>query len=146
MQVAHMGSRWVVGNGEKIRFSEDQWFGNTSLAIIFWPLYVINEQQGKTIKEVRDGEELKLSFRRTISNRLMLLWDELSAIGESITLNNEEDQILWSYNSNVKFSVQSLYAIINHRGWFQNLYMLYGSLIYLQGYKCSFGCCLAADF
>lgn len=94
----------------------DQWFGNTSLTIIFWPLYVINEQQGKTIKEVWDGEELKLSFRRTVSNRLMLLWDELSAIGESITLNNEEDQILWSYNSNGKFSVQSLYAIINHRG------------------------------
>ena len=42
-QAAHMGVRWVVGNGRKVRFWEDQWVGNTSLAIMFWPLYVINE-------------------------------------------------------------------------------------------------------
>lgn len=46
---------WVIGNGKKIRFLEDHWLGNTSLAIIFWPLYVINEQQGRTICEICDG-------------------------------------------------------------------------------------------
>jgi len=45
---------WKVGDGKKIRFWEDHWLGNTSLAI-FWPLYVINEQQGKTICEIWDG-------------------------------------------------------------------------------------------
>ena len=58
--------------GKKNRFWEDQWFGNTSLAIIYWPLYVINEQQGKSIQEVWDGEELKLSFRRNVSESLSL--------------------------------------------------------------------------
>jgi len=56
----------------KNRFWEDQWFGNTSLAIIYWPLYVINEQHGKFIQEVWDGEELKLSFRRNVSESLSL--------------------------------------------------------------------------
>lgn len=116
MQAAHMGIRWVVGNGEHIRFWEDHWFGNTSLAIIFWPLYIINEQQGKSISEVWDGEELKLSFRRSVSVELVCLWEELRVLGKSIILTNEEDQILWSFNSNGKFSVQSLYAVINHRG------------------------------
>ena len=46
----------------------------------------------------------------------MLMWEELSSIGESITLTEEEDSIKWSFNSSRKYSVQSLYAIINHRG------------------------------
>jgi hypothetical protein len=116
MQAAHMGIKWVVGNGEKVRFWEDQWLGNTSLAILFWPLYIINEQQGKSISEVWDGEELRLSFRRNVSVRLMSLWEELTTVVESIVLNNEKDQILWTYSSTGKYSVQSLYAIINHRG------------------------------
>jgi hypothetical protein len=79
-------------------------------------LYIINEQQGKLIGEVWDGEELRLSFRRNVSVRLMSLWEELKVVVESIVLNNEEDQILWTYSSTGKYSVQSLYAIINHRG------------------------------
>lgn len=55
VQAAHMGIKWVIGNGKKIRFLEDHWLGNTSLVIIFWPLYVINEQQGRTICEICDG-------------------------------------------------------------------------------------------
>lgn len=54
-----MGIKWVVGNGRKIRFWKDQWLGNTSLAILFSPLYVINEQQGKTISDIWNGEELQ---------------------------------------------------------------------------------------
>ena len=116
MQAAHMGVRWVIRNGDKIRFWEDQWLGNTCLAILFWPLYVINEQHGKTVREVWNGEELQLSFRRGVSERIMGMWEELKAAVQSIALNNEEDQILWTYSSSGKYSVQSLYAIVNHRG------------------------------
>jgi len=116
MQAAHMGIRWVVGNGRKVIFWEDQWLGNTSLAILFWPLYVLNEQQGNTISDVWNGEELQLSFRRNVSERLMLMWQALSSVGDSIRLTEEEDTILWSFSSNGHYSVQSLYAIINHRG------------------------------
>lgn len=67
MQAAMIGIHWKLGSGEKVRFWEDQWLGNTSLAILYWPLYVINEQQGKTVKEVWDGENLMLTFRRPVS-------------------------------------------------------------------------------
>ena len=40
----------------------------------------------------------------------------INLVGLLIILSNEEDQILWSYNSTGRYSVQSLYAIINHRG------------------------------
>ena len=46
-----------------------------------------------------DGEELQLSFRRNVSERLMNMWEELRAAVQSIMLNDEEDQILRSYSS-----------------------------------------------
>lgn len=52
LKAARMGIKWLVGNGKKVRFWEDHWFGDSSLAIQFWPLYVINDQQGKTIAQV----------------------------------------------------------------------------------------------
>jgi hypothetical protein len=71
LQAAKMGIKWLVRNGNKIRFWDDHWFGDLSLAIQFWPLYVINEQQGKTISQVLDGGVLRLSFGRTVSKNLM---------------------------------------------------------------------------
>jgi len=94
IKAAKMGIRWTIGNGHKIRFWEDIWFGNSSLATQFWPLYIINEQHGKTIAEVWDGETLKLSFRRTVSERIMQMWFELLEIVEDVVLLEDEDQIM----------------------------------------------------
>jgi len=38
----------------------------------------------------------------------MLQWEELLRIVNSVVLNNEEDTIIWKFNSNGKYSVQSL--------------------------------------
>lgn len=84
LQSAKIGIMWLVGDGRKIRFWEDHWLGNSSLAIQFWPLYVICEQQGKTISQVWDGEVLRLSFRRSVSDSLMSLWYELLSIIEDV--------------------------------------------------------------
>jgi hypothetical protein len=84
-----------VGNGKKIRFWEDCWLGNTSLAITYWPLYVINEQQGKTVQEIWDGENFMLTFRRSVSSNLMNLWWELVGLVDDTSLSEEDDQILW---------------------------------------------------
>jgi len=46
----------------------------------------------------------------------MEMWFELLGIVEEVNLVEEEDQIIWSFSSNGQFSVQSLYAVINHRG------------------------------
>ena len=73
VQAARMGIKWVIGNGRKVRFWEDIWLGNISLATVYWPLYVINEQQGKTLHEVWDGENLMLTFRRCVSTSTMNL-------------------------------------------------------------------------
>jgi hypothetical protein len=116
LQAARMGFKWLVGNGRKVRFWEDHWFDNSSLAIQFWPLYVINDQQGKTINQVWDGQVLILSFRRAVSENLMNMWFDLLSIVESVRLQDDNDQIIWCFNSNGKYFVQSLYAVISNRG------------------------------
>jgi hypothetical protein len=44
--------QWLVGDGRNIKFWEDQWFGGTSLTIHFWELYVICNEQRKTISDI----------------------------------------------------------------------------------------------
>jgi hypothetical protein len=43
-KAAKMGYRWKIGDGRKVRFWEDQWFGSCSLAIQFWEVFsIVNE-------------------------------------------------------------------------------------------------------
>jgi hypothetical protein len=70
----------------------------------------------KTIKEIWDGEELRLSFRRCFDNKLLLQWEELKAIVQQLRLMDEPDQMVWKLNSTGVYFSQSLYAVINFRG------------------------------
>jgi hypothetical protein len=84
---------------------EDQWFGTCSLAIQFWDIYSIVNEHECTIKEAQDGVNLKFTFRRTVNVRVMNLWHELVKIASSISFNEEEDDIVWQYNSSGKYLV-----------------------------------------
>jgi hypothetical protein len=115
-KAAKIGYCWKVGNGKSIRFWEDRLFGNYSLAIQFWPLYVIVNEKGTTIDEVWDGTDLKLTFRRTVSEQGVGLWYEICSIAESLSLIEEEDRLIWSFSSSCTYSFQSLYGVTSFRG------------------------------
>lgn len=114
-KAAQMRYSWHIGDGRKVRFWEDQWFGNSSLAIQYWPLYCIVNEKGTTVAEAWDGKNLKFTLR-TVSPQTMNLWHELVGIAESITFSNDQDSLIWRFNSNGVYSVQSLYAVVNFRG------------------------------
>jgi hypothetical protein len=57
-----------------------------------------------------------LAFRRYVSEQMMNLWWELVGLMSEVNLSEEDDQIVWAYSSAGKFSVQSLYAVVNFRG------------------------------
>jgi hypothetical protein len=46
----------------------------------------------------------------------MALWEELVGLVSTIELTNEEDALVWQFNSVGVYSLQSLYAAINFRG------------------------------
>jgi hypothetical protein len=90
-----MGYRWKVGKGNKIRFWEDHWFGTCSLAIQYWGIYLIINEQGATIREFWDGVNLKFTFIRTVDSKTMNQWYELLQIVQSIQFSEDEDAIIW---------------------------------------------------
>ena len=93
-QAAHFGYQWKVGDGKRIRFWEDHWFGTSSLEIQFWHLYAIVNEKGATISQVWNGVDLMMTFRRSVSHSLMRQWEEICEIAISLELNNEDDNII----------------------------------------------------
>ena len=90
-------------------------------AIVVLPLnsgnsMLLQMKKNVSIAEVWDGNELKISFRRRVSNRLMLSWLDLVSIAESITFTEDCDSIFWAFDGSGKFSVQSMYRTISFRG------------------------------
>jgi hypothetical protein len=111
-----MGYQWKVGNGRKTKFWEDHWFGHCSLAILYWDLYVLVNEQNISIAKVWDGRNLKLTFRRCVDHQLMQRWYDLKSIAESIQVDETEDSLIWKFESKGVYSDSSLYAIVNFRG------------------------------
>jgi hypothetical protein len=81
-QVVKLGYRWVHGNGKKVHFWEDTWFGTAPLAVQFCKLYCVFNEKASTIAEVWVEGKLRLSFRRTFFDLMMQRWDELMSIVE----------------------------------------------------------------
>jgi hypothetical protein len=111
-----MGYRWVVGNGTKVRFWEDTWFGSAPLVVQFWDLYCVCNEKTKTDAEVWVQGELRLSFRRTFTDQMLQSWGDLRAVVEQVNLNEEPDALIWGCESKGVYSFHSFYAIINYRG------------------------------
>jgi hypothetical protein len=51
-----------------------------------------------------------------VDGRLMQLWYELVQIAGDIQFIDESDAIIWQFNSSGRYSVQSLYVVVNDRG------------------------------
>lgn len=115
-KAAKMGYRWKIGDGRMIKFWEDNWLGNSSLAIQYWDLYVLVNEKNKTVHYLWDGSDLRCTFRRTVSDSLYRKWEEVVQLATTITLGDEQDEMIWSFNDRGVYSSQSLYKVINNRG------------------------------
>ena len=113
-----MGYSWVVGNGKKIHFWEDQWFGNAPLSAQFWDLYSLANEHNISIYKIWDGIDLKINFRRCLRDDQISDWMDLVSIAGTITFKDCEDTPVWKYSANGQYSVKSFYNIVNFRGIF----------------------------
>jgi hypothetical protein len=73
-KAAKMGFRWKIGDGKKVKFWKDNWLGSSSLAIQYWDLYVIANEKTSIVADLWDGQTLKCTFRRTVSEHLGRTW------------------------------------------------------------------------
>jgi hypothetical protein len=83
---------------------------------------IVNEK-GISLRDVWDGVNLRMTFTRTVDSRLMM-WLELVQIASVVEFIEEDDSIIWQYKSSEKYSMQSLYAIVNNKGVVKPVYTL----------------------
>jgi hypothetical protein len=95
-----VGYRWRIGNGRSIKFWEDIWFGNSHLAVQFWDIYFVSNQQSQTVRDLWDGQQIRGTFRRTFTDEMMVQWQELLVIASTINFSEDEDQPIWQYETN----------------------------------------------
>jgi hypothetical protein len=115
-EAAKIGYQLKVGNGRRVIFWEEQWFGTSSLAIQYWEVYCLANEQNCSIADVWDGTSLKVTFRRCFDHQLMIQWLEILQIAQSLHLTTDSDSLLWKFEPNGVFSVKSMYVVINFRG------------------------------
>jgi hypothetical protein len=87
------------------------WTLISPLATQLFDIYFIVNQQTKTIADLWDGNQLRCTFRRAFSEDLMIQWQEVLAIAGSIVLSDQEDQMIWMYESTGVYSSKYLYAV-----------------------------------
>jgi hypothetical protein len=98
-----VGYKWKVCDGRSIKFWEDIWFGNSPLATQFWDVYIVSNQQTQTIRDLWDGEQIRGTFRRIFLDEMMISWLELIEIAKTISFSDENDQLIWQYETNMGF-------------------------------------------
>jgi hypothetical protein len=103
-RVAKMDYKWKLGKGTRIHFWEDVWIGTTSLAIQYWMIYCLVNEHNKSMSELWDGETLKCTFRRCIDRRLFDMWDELVNLVTIVEMSEEDDALIWQFQSNGVYS------------------------------------------
>ncbi|KAL6639026.1 hypothetical protein ACP70R_022756 [Stipagrostis hirtigluma subsp. patula] len=111
-----LGYRWVVGNGKKIKFWEDNWLGSSSLAIQFFEIYSLVNEKNKTIEQLWDGSVLKCSFRRCFDSRQVELWEEVVQLASTIVFTGEEDSLIWQFTSSEHSLDEFIEAVEKCRG------------------------------
>jgi hypothetical protein len=62
------------------------------------------------------------------------MWLELCSLVESVSLSDEEDELVWQHQSSGVYSSHSLYSIINFRVCYLSIYLLFGKLGFLPGF------------
>lgn len=68
------------------------------------------------LREVWDGHQLKLTFRRNFDAKLMEDWYQLVEIAKGVDLSEETDSLIWQLEKKGHYSTSSLYHVINFRG------------------------------
>jgi hypothetical protein len=99
-----------IGNGESVRFWEDVWLGDTSLAQQYPSLYNIVQQKHTLLADVLAQTPLNIAFRRSLVGNKWNRWLHLCQRLMMVQLSNTPDQFVWKLTDTSTFSIKSLYS------------------------------------
>jgi hypothetical protein len=102
--------KFEIGSGEGVRFWEDKWLGDQTLASQYPQLYNIVHRKHDTVANVMSSTPLNIGFRRRLIGDKWDQWVHLCQRLMEITLNEEQDRFVWGLTQSGKFTVKSMYG------------------------------------
>ena len=105
-----------LNDGNQIRFWEDKWLGNHTLREQYPALFNIVRKKHATVALVFDKVPLNVSFRRTLTGHILILWHDLVARISHVLLNDNADVFRWNLNQSGMFTVSSMYSALISNG------------------------------
>ena len=113
--------RFKVGNGRRIRFWEDVWWGEVAFSIRFPDLYRLSRAQNRNIGELLVNQSgttfhgWDLHFYRDMHVLEIQNFATMSVILDQVRLNGEmEDIRIWNQDRSGGFSCKSAIAALQH--------------------------------
>ncbi|WVZ48702.1 LOW QUALITY PROTEIN: hypothetical protein U9M48_000121, partial [Paspalum notatum var. saurae] len=74
----------------------------------YWSLYRYVNEKNQSVADLWDGVNLKCTFRRMGDVNSM---EEICQLASTISFNEEDDALVWTFTSKGIYSVQSLYKV-----------------------------------
>lgn len=108
----HRGAVYILGDGKKIKFWLDTWYGNVPLKLIFPNLFRICRNPKQLVCQVVENDMLQIDFRRNFGENEMKEWEQLVEIVDEINLTDESDKVKWGLEKSGKYTTSSLYKNI----------------------------------
>jgi hypothetical protein len=103
---------FLLNNGKQIRFWENKWLGNFSFQQQYPSLFNIVQKRSDTVAQVLSTIPLSISFRRSLSENNLVLWNDLVLRVMDVQLNDSNDVFKWNLHQNGQYSVHSLSLFI----------------------------------
>jgi hypothetical protein len=103
------GFRYIIRDGNKVRFWHDLWLGNYPFKIRFPHIFEVCNQQDWSVNRVCNQDNILLSFRRNLGEREESEFAELLGILEGLQLSNSKDVVKWDFEKTGIYSTSSLY-------------------------------------
>lgn len=101
--------RRIVGNGKRIRFWEDDWWGGKPFAVQFPRLFNLTFSTDISAHRVFTEGWNVIRFRRTLVGDTLRQWEALKSSCSLVSLSDRKDKLFWKLEARGTFSVGSLY-------------------------------------
>jgi hypothetical protein len=98
-----------IGDGRSVRFWEDVWLGDASLAHQYPSLYNIVQRRNVLVADVLAQTPLNIGFRRSLTGNMWTQWLHLCQRLMMVHLSDNPDQFTWKLTTTGIFTVKSLY-------------------------------------
>nr|XP_009792684.1 PREDICTED: uncharacterized protein LOC104239685 [Nicotiana sylvestris] len=108
---------FIIGNGRKLSFWDDNWLGHGPLRDNFPDLHSLVVEPESTIQEVWSQQGWNLNFRRALNDwEIVRVTEFFNALEVFKGTSEAEDSIIWKGNNDRCFSVKGAYKLLCNPG------------------------------